>query len=72
MKRTVYLEIEEVYIPIFKSCGMMLSYDQFEELIRCKECKYNNGGRCSYHDGEGYKWVVDDEDYCSCAERKKE
>ena len=41
-------------------------------VIRCKECKYNNGGRCSWHGGAGYKWIVDDDDYCSCAERKEE
>ena len=43
-----------------------------EELIRCKECIYNNGGRCSWHGGAGYKWIVDNYDYCSCAERKEE
>lgn len=43
-----------------------------EKLIRCKNCKYNNGGRCSWHGGAGYKWIVDDDDYCSCAERKEE
>ena len=46
--------------------------DNTGELIRCKDCKYNNGGRCGWHGGAGYKWVVDDEDYCSCAERKEE
>lgn len=42
------------------------------ELIRCKDCKYNNGGRCSWHGGAGYKWIVDDDDFCSIAERKEE
>lgn len=42
------------------------------ELVRCKDCKYNNGSRCGWHGGAGYKWIVDDDDYCSCAERKEE
>lgn len=46
--------------------------EEMSELIRCKDCKYNNGGRCSWHGGAGYKWIVDDKDYCSCAERKEE
>ena len=50
----------------------MRRYEELEELIRCKDCKYNNGGRCSWHGGAGYKWVVDDDDYCSCGERKEE
>lgn len=45
---------------------------QQEELVRCKDCKYNNGGRCSWHGGAGYKWIVDDDDFCSCGERKDE
>lgn len=45
---------------------------EFAKVIRCKDCKYNNGGRCSWHGGAGYKWIVDDKDYCSCAERKEE
>lgn len=49
----------------------MRRYGELEELIRCKDCKYNNGGRCSWHGGAGYKWVVDD-DYCSCGERREE
>lgn len=43
-----------------------------EKLIRCKDCKYNNGSRCSWHGGAGYKWIVDDDDYCSCGERREE
>ncbi len=43
-----------------------------EEIIRCKDCKYNNGGRCGWHGGAGYKWVVDDDDFCSCGERRTE
>ena len=42
------------------------------ELIRCKDCKWNNGNRCSWHGGAGYKWLVDEDDYCSIAERKEE
>ena len=42
------------------------------KLIRCKDCKYNNGGRCGWHGGAGYKWVVDDDDFCSCGERRTE
>ena len=41
------------------------------QVIRCKDCKYNNGSRCGWHGGAGYKWIVDDDDYCSCAERKE-
>lgn len=43
-----------------------------KEVIRCKDCKYNNGGRCGWHGGAGYKWVVDDDDYCSCGEGRTE
>ncbi len=50
----------------------MRRYDELKELIRCKDCKYNNGGRCSWHSGNDYTWIVDDDDYCSCAERKEE
>lgn len=41
-----------------------------EKLVRCKDCKYNNGGRCSWHGGAGYKWIVGDGDYCSHAEKR--
>ena len=39
------------------------------EKIYCKDCKYNNGGRCGWHGGAGYKWIVDDYDFCSCGVR---
>ena len=42
------------------------------ELIRCKDCKHDNDGRCSWHESLRYTWIVDDDDYCSCAERREE
>lgn len=42
------------------------------ELIRCKDCRHNLDGSCEWHYGTGYRWNVDDDDYCSCAERKEE
>lgn len=52
------------------SSMQLLLIDSFKELVMCKDCKYNNGGRCGWHGGAGYKWIVDDDDYCSCVERK--
>lgn len=43
-----------------------------KELILCKDCKHNNDGRCSWHESLRYTWIVDGDDYCSCAERKEE
>ena len=57
---------------LFDEDGNVVGREYSGELIRCKDCKYNNGGRCSWHGGAGYKWIVDDDDYCSCAERKTE
>lgn len=45
---------------------------EYVRVIRCKDCKYNNGSRCGWHGGAGYKWIVDDDDFCSAAERKEE
>lgn len=42
-----------------------------EKLTRCKNCKYNNSGRCTWHNSLNYSWIVDDDDYCSCGERKE-
>ena len=42
------------------------------EVIRCKDCKHNLDGSCEWHYGTGYRWNIDDDDYCSCAERKEE
>ena len=64
--REIIIQMAEEYYKENVAKGYVLP-----ELIRCKDCKYNNGGRCSWHGGAGYKWVVDDDDYCSCAERKK-
>lgn len=41
-------------------------------VIRCKDCRHNLDGSCEWHYGTGYRWNVDDDDYCSCAERKDE
>jgi hypothetical protein len=42
------------------------------ELIRCKDCRYNADCVCVWHSVNDYTWVVDDDDYCSCAEPKKD
>ena len=68
MKHTEYIvpigeeakEFDEIFIGVLR---------KNKELIRCKDCKYNNGGRCGWHGGAGYKWVVDDNDFCSCGVR---
>lgn len=41
------------------------------ELIRCKDCRYNNRGICSWYSSLNFSWTVDEDDYCSCAERRK-
>ena len=41
-------------------------------LIRCKDCRYNADCICVWHSGNDYTWVVVDDDYCSCAERKEQ
>ena len=54
-----------------------------EELIRCKDCEYRTGeGSCWWHADNStsystelysiYSWYVDDNDFCSKAERKEE
>jgi len=44
-----------------------------ESVIRCKDCMHNRDGICGWHYGvspvDGYRWVVDDDDFCSCGER---
>ena len=61
--------IEEFFLD---DTGKIYHEGRTGELIRCKECKYNNGDRCSYHCGAGYMWLVDDDDFCSCGEREEE
>lgn len=41
-------------------------------VIRCKDCRYNADCVCVWHSGNDYTWIVVDNDYCSCAERKEE
>lgn len=41
-------------------------------LIRCKDCKFNDGTLCTKHSSSTHTWIVDDEDYCSVARRKEE
>lgn len=43
-----------------------------KELIRCRDCKHNNGTCCTWHSGKDYEWLVDPEDYCSVGEREEE
>lgn len=68
--------MKEYIIPIPKPINELqfVIYDKiperYTELIRCKDCKYNNGGRCGWHGGAGYKCIVDDYDFCSCGERR--
>lgn len=62
--------------------GLWIRYKIFEEairdaptveavpVIRCKDCRYNADCVCVWHSGNDYTWIVDDDDYCSCAERK--
>ena len=67
MSKYIIVEIDDEALELMRKNG-----DETRELIQCKDCKYNNGGRCGWHGGAGYKWVVDDDDFCSCGERKKE
>ena len=41
-----------------------------EPVVRCKDCKYNNGGYCHNDDGFAHfdHFVVQDDDYCSRGE----
>ena len=47
------------------------------EVVRCKDCKYYDSGECVYHSEPKKqrmyeRWTVDvnENDYCSCGERK--
>lgn len=62
------------------NCGYL---EPVKELIRCKDCEYRTReGSCWWHAdnssiyssemGSIYSWHVDDNDYCSMAERKEE
>lgn len=79
------LEINE---PLIKLSDLMnavakLPTAQGSEVIRCKDCEYRTGeGSCWWHADNSsscstelysiYSWYVDDNDYCSMAERKEE
>ncbi len=57
-----YLDSEGAWHPV-----------PYEELIRCKDCKYYAKGKIKsycYFDDDCYVW--DDNDFCSRAERKEE
>lgn len=48
------------------------------EVVRCKDCKHYNNGECAYHSEpkemrmyERWTVDVDDNDYCSCGERRE-
>lgn len=47
------------------------------EVVRCKDCKYWDSGECTYHSEPEEmrmyeRWTVDvnENDFCSCGERK--
>ncbi len=71
-EQKVQVETQEYICWVKRIDGVVAQKQLVSELIRCRDCKYNNGGRCSWHGGAGYKWIVDDDDYCSCAEREEE
>ena len=54
-------------------------YEMYDQVIRCKDCKYYRGGDCWHEwDNEGrmyYQSIINEpnpDDYCSRAERKEE
>ena len=63
----------EYKTPYCPWCGAKMDdQEQDTKFVYCKDCRYNNGGRCAWHGGAEYKWVVDDDDFCSCGERRTE
>lgn len=68
-EQKVQVETSEYICLVKRIDGVVAQKTLESELIRCKDCKYNNGGRCGWHGGAGYKWVVDDDDFCSCGVR---
>lgn len=60
--------------PVYDLDCNITDYDLsiITELIRCKDCRYNADCVCVWHSGNDYTWIVVDDDYCSCAERKEE
>lgn len=64
----IIIEVDDKFLKMAKVDGME---DQYE-LIRCKDCRYNADCVCVWHSGNDYTWIVVDDDYCSCAERREE
>lgn len=48
------------------------SRDDLIQVVKCKDCAYNDDHLCAWHNGYGYKWFVVDDDYCSCGKEKDE
>lgn len=47
----------------------------YTQVIRCKDCKYHTGRWCTKYSTKQFDIndiCKDDNDYCSCAERKEE
>ena len=47
--------------------GILKKYERGElvEVVRCKDCKYQNGGTCGYWTDDNYKPAVKDSGYCN-------
>lgn len=63
-------KLHEVYTELWR-----INYElnhMRRKIVHCKDCKYYSNGRCGWHVGAGYKWVVDDDDFCSCGVRMDE
>ena len=45
-------------------------YEMYDQVIRCKDCKYYCGRSCTAHDAPGD--YLTPNDFCSWAERKEE
>ena len=72
-----------IKLPDLMNAVAKLPTAQGSEVIRCKDCEYRTGeGSCWWHADNSssystelysiYSWYVDDNDYCSRAERKDE
>ena len=61
---------ELIISPVYNDKGNIIGQEYHGGLIRCMDCMYNKNHACNLPPVE--KREVEDEDYCSWAERKEE
>lgn len=69
--KAIYDFIKNVLVPIVKTAPAA----DVAEIVRCKDCKYfcEKEGKCYGQDiraEEGHDCYKNDDDFCSCGERK--